>query len=175
MLMKTFTIVVAIVALPLAPARSDAADAAPGKQLYAKECMPCHGQNDAASGPFPLLALQQASGGTPSQRAAQLAVLLAPGSSAAALESGLNDTDRVAVALPYGPNLRGVVGRPAGKFKGFQYSKAFLSALKDVSWSESELDAWITDSQARAPDTIMFYKQKDPQVRRQIIEYLKAN
>ena len=154
MRLKCYAIALATVVAPLPYAYGDDGDIAEGKKLYAKECMPCHGQNDTASRRYPLLALS---------------IPLTPS------EFPRSDANRIAVALPYGPNLRGVVGRPAGTFKGFQYSKAFLNAFRNGTWVESELDAWMTDSQARAPDAIMFYKQKDPRVRRQIIEYLKAN
>jgi cytochrome c2 len=33
---------------------------------------------------------------------------------------------------------------------------------------------WITDPQAWVPGVYMFYKQRDVEVRRKIIEYLKA-
>ena len=82
---------------------------------------------------------------------------------------------RIAVAPPYGPNLRGVYGRPAGTVKGFVYSSAFLKSLKGMEWNDAALDVWITNPQKWVPGVYMFYKQPDAEVRRKIILYLKAN
>ena len=45
-----------------------------------------------------------------------------------------------------GPNLYGVVGRPAGSEEGFKYSEALI-ALKDAGevWTLEDLAAYITD------------------------------
>ena len=86
-----------------------------------------------------------------------------------------SDTVHLAVALPNGPSLRGVVGRPAASFEGFEYSKSILEKLKGVVWSEEKLDRWITNSQAWVPGSFMFYKQPDAETRRKIILYLKEN
>ena len=80
---------------------------------------------------------------------------------------------RLAVALPYGPSLRGVVGRSAGTVQGFSYSRAFREMLKDVVWTRGNLDRWLTNSQLWVPGSRMFYKQPDPDIRRQIITYLE--
>ena len=72
-------------------------------------------------------------------------------------------------------SLRGIVGRLAGTYPEFEYSKAFLKALTGMTWSEGTLDWWIRDTQAWVPGTIMFYKQKDAEVRRKIIMYLASN
>ena len=85
------------------------------------------------------------------------------------------DAVRIAVAPPYGPNLRGVYGRPAGTVAGFVYSDAFLKSLKGMEWNDAALDVWITNPQKWVPGVYMFYKQTDPEVRRKIILYLKAN
>lgn len=82
---------------------------------------------------------------------------------------------QLAFAPPFGPNLRGVVGRPAGTAKDFVYSEPFLKALTGMTWDEGTLDWWIRDTQAWVPGTVMFYRQKDPEIRRKIIAYLKAN
>jgi len=83
--------------------------------------------------------------------------------------------ERLAVAPPYGPPLRGVYGRQAGSVPGFAYSRAFKSILQDVVWDRGTLDVWIMDSQAWVPGSMMFYKQPDPDIRRKIIAYLEAN
>jgi cytochrome c2 len=85
------------------------------------------------------------------------------------------DAMRIAVAPPYGPNLRGIYGRPAGTIQGFVYSSAFLKSLKGMEWNDASLDVWITNPQKWVPGVYMFYKQPDPEVRRKIVLYLKAN
>ena len=82
---------------------------------------------------------------------------------------------RVVLAPPYGPPLRGIYGRPAGSVPGFNYSRAFKRALHGVVWNRDTLDRWITNSQERAPGSLMFYRQPDPEIRRQIIAYLQAH
>ena len=82
---------------------------------------------------------------------------------------------QIAFAPPFGPNLHGVYGRPAGTVKGFDYSKEFMKTLKGMIWNDAALDVWITNPQAWVPGVYMFYKQPDPEIRRKIILYLKAN
>jgi hypothetical protein len=81
----------------------------------------------------------------------------------------------LAFAPPFGPNLKGVYGRPAGSVKDFQYSSVFVKTLKGMEWNDASLDVWITNTQAWVPGVYMFYKQPDAQIRRKIILYLKAN
>lgn len=73
-----------------------------------------------------------------------------------------------------GPNLFGVIGRPAGSLDGFKYSPAFLAGKDGIVWDEASIDHWITDPQAMIPGAIMLYKQTDPDKRRLVIEYLKT-
>jgi cytochrome c2 len=82
-------------------------------------------------------------------------------------------SNQVAVALGYGPQLRGVIGRPAGTVEGFQYSDAFLAKLKGKVWDEAMLEQWIISSQTMVPGTFMFYSQKNADIRRRIIAYLR--
>jgi cytochrome c len=82
--------------------------------------------------------------------------------------------DRLAFAPPFGPHLRGVYMRPAGAVEDFKYSATFMKTLKGMEWNEAALDVWITNPQAWVPGVYMFYKQRDQEVRRKIIEYLKA-
>lgn len=72
-----------------------------------------------------------------------------------------------------GPNLHGVIGRPAGSVEGFKYSPAFQAGKGDIVWDAAALDRWITDPQAMIPGVVMLYKQADPDKRRLIIEYLE--
>ncbi len=48
-----------------------------------------------------------------------------------------------------GPNLYGVIGRTAGTYEGFKYSKS-LAALGEAGlvWDEANLAEWITDPKA---------------------------
>jgi cytochrome c len=72
-----------------------------------------------------------------------------------------------------GPNLHGVVGRPAGAIPVFAHSKEFKTALKGKSWSPELLDKWLENPQKVAKGTYMMYQQPDPAVRTAIIDYLK--
>jgi cytochrome c len=74
-----------------------------------------------------------------------------------------------------GPNLHGVIGRPAGTLKGFKYSAAFLKANAGKPWTPERIDQWITDPQQMAPGTIMLYHQSDADKRQLIIKFLEAN
>ncbi len=73
-----------------------------------------------------------------------------------------------------GPNLYGVVGRVAGIAPHQVYSDGFTKALKHKKWTASRLDKWLEDPQEVAPDSIMMYKQSDPDKRAAIIAYLKT-
>ena len=74
----------------------------------------------------------------------------------------------------YGPPLGGVLGRQAGTYSGYAYSKAFMQKMEGVTWDEARLDAWITSSQTMVPGSFMFYSLKKPDPRSKIILYLKA-
>jgi cytochrome c2 len=134
-----------------------ASDLAEGEALYTAQCKLCHGSLDSKSGhlqsspPLQLALLESAS---------------APGKASDAI---------IAFAPPFGPNLRGVVGRPAGSVEGFTYSNTMLKTLKGMEWTEAALNVWITNPQAWVPGVYMYYKQDDPEIRRKIILYLKAN
>jgi len=148
-------------------------DLAAGEKLYTSQCMVCHGKVTAPPtgwlGPARQTVLRLAM--------LQGAVLDAP--DPMTFESGgphtATDALHLAVAPPYGPNLRGIYGRAAGTFPNFVYSAAFLKALKGMEWNDAALDVWITNPQKWVPGVYMFYKQQDPEVRRKIIHYLKAN
>jgi cytochrome c2 len=124
-----------------------------GRALYRDHCSTCHG----------LIASEGAS----RQRAPTLVrVIMVP---------SVTERERVAIAPPYGPPLRGVYGRPAGTVEGFTYSRAFKKVLQGVVWDHQALDRWITDSQAWVPGSLMFYAQPDADIRRRIIAYLQAH
>jgi cytochrome c2 len=178
------SLIAAVMVLGTAQAQDD--DLTAGEKLYASQCKVCHGLVAPPSGDL-------GPGGSQGQ-VVRLAMQLSPGptmrdvspqltsgwsasatASAAGLTGNPADAVRVAVAPPYGPNLRGVYGRPAGTVEGFVYSSAFLKSLKGMEWNDATLDVWITNPQKWVPGVYMFYKQTDPEVRRKIILYLKAN
>jgi cytochrome c2 len=138
-----------------AAAGAQDADVVEGEKLYVSQCKVCHGDN---------------SGGRAGERAPTGVRWLIAQASGRASDAGV-----LAFAPPFGPNLRGIVGRQAGTVPGFDYSKSFLKALTGMTWTEGTLDWWIRDTQAWVPGTLMFYKQKDAEVRRKIVAYLKAS
>ncbi|HUR44120.1 MAG TPA: c-type cytochrome [Aestuariivirga sp.] len=77
-------------------------------------------------------------------------------------------------ALPrQGPNLHGLLQRKAGTLEGYKYSAGLKAA--GWQWTAEQLDLWLTDPKAMVPNTLMsVYKQKDPDKRKLIIDYLAA-
>jgi cytochrome c len=75
-----------------------------------------------------------------------------------------------------GPNLNGVLGRPAGAVPGFPYSEALLQrARSGLAWTEPALDAFLADPQAVIPGNAMgFFGLRDAQARADLIAYVKA-
>lgn len=71
-----------------------------------------------------------------------------------------------------GPNLYGVVGRPAGARKGFNYTPVFLKVFKGKVWSAELLDQYLTDTQAFTPGTGMTYFQEDNHLRETFIRFM---
>lgn len=82
-----------------------------------------------------------------------------------------------------GPVLRGVVGRAAGSFEGYKYSKSLKAANeKGLVWDEEQLFNWLNgpkdflrayldDQKATSK---MPFKLKDEQKRRDVIAYLAS-
>ncbi len=77
------------------------------------------------------------------------------------------------VALPPGPNLTGVYGRPAGTMPGFYYSTPFRAVASDFVWDDETLDLWLADSQAMIRGSYLRIKVTAPG-RHMIIVYLKS-
>lgn len=71
-----------------------------------------------------------------------------------------------------GPNLNGVVGRPAASLPGFTYSAA-LKASK-LRWDDQTLDAFLAAPMKKVPGTRMPIGTPDPAKRAAIITYLKS-
>ena len=68
--------------------------------------------------------------------------------------------------------LNGIFGRTAGTVEKFKYSKAMKAS--GITWTREQLDAWLTDPKALIPGSVMLYKQKDPEIRQKIIEFVAA-
>ena len=166
-------------------ANAQQGDLAEGEQLYTSQCKICHGSvsavqtSDAVPPHWQLVRLAMQHGGghtrTDASSAMTAAAQTAPASRTALAGADANGREQLAFAPPFGPHLRGVYGRPAGSVEGFQYSSTFMKTLKGMEWNDAALDVWITSPQAWVPGVYMFYKQPDPEVRRKIILYLKAN
>jgi len=82
-----------------------------------------------------------------------------------------------------GPVLNGVVGRGAGSFEGYKYSKSLLAANeKGLVWTSDLIFQWLEDPKAFMrgylddpnAKTKMSFKLKDGQKRRDVIAYLET-
>jgi cytochrome c len=71
-----------------------------------------------------------------------------------------------------GPLHRGVLGRTAGKAKGYDYSPA-LAASKLV-WTRETLQLWLTNPEALIPDQRMNFRVDSAEERAAIISYLAS-
>ncbi len=71
-----------------------------------------------------------------------------------------------------GPNLWKVLGRPAGVIDGFKYSDNLRAS--GLTWDEATLDAWLTNPKKLVPGTIMSYRQRNPDKRKLVIDYLAS-
>ncbi|PTQ11827.1 cytochrome C [Sphingomonas oleivorans] len=71
-----------------------------------------------------------------------------------------------------GPNLYGVVDRPAASLPGFNYSSA-LKATK-LRWDEKALDEFLAAPMKKVPGTRMPIAMPDAAKRAAIIAYLKS-
>ena len=72
-----------------------------------------------------------------------------------------------------GPNLRGVVGRPAASAAGFAYAKPMRES--GIVWTKAELEAYLTNTGARVPGTLMAISGlPKPEDRKAVIDYLES-
>ena len=72
-----------------------------------------------------------------------------------------------------GPNLAGVVGRPAGKLPGYNYSAAMKAST--IRWNDASLSSFIAAPTKVVPGTKMMAPPiTNPQDRADIIAYLKT-
>jgi len=80
--------------------------------------------------------------------------------------TGCHTLDKIKV----GPRLRGVYGRRAGKDPEFMDSDAVKGA--SVTWEESTLDRWLTDTESVIPNNDMTFRLNNADERGDIIAYL---
>lgn len=71
-----------------------------------------------------------------------------------------------------GPNLYGIIGKPAASVPGVSYSAA-LKASK-LKWDEKTLDAFLANPSKKVPGTRMPIGTPDAAKRAAIIAFLKA-
>jgi cytochrome c len=69
-----------------------------------------------------------------------------------------------------GPPLYGIAGRKAGTIEGFKYSAGLKAA--GWEWTPEKLDEWLAFPKKMIRDTIMVYRQNDPEIRTAIVAYL---
>lgn len=77
-----------------------------------------------------------------------------------------------------GPNLYGVVGRPAGAVEGFRYSANLRErAAAGLVWNEENLTAYLRDPKAVLPQGNMSFQgfRDNVQNARDVIAYLRRN
>jgi cytochrome c2 len=180
MLAKTGGATLFMVLIVAMTARAQDHDLAEGEKFYTSQCKICHGsvsQQTGLDAPGPSrpsfrLAMHHAQESTMFDIPVRL-IADPVGAVGDPLVGAAGEP--IAFTVPYGPHLRGVIGRPAGTVEGWRYSSTLLKTLKGMEWTEAALDVWITNTQAWVPGVYMFYKQPDADIRRKIILYLKAN
>lgn len=180
---RTVGIGLLLVMFGVASVKAEEGNLAEGQTLYNKECSVCHGvmSHTKTSGPdlsrrHPVhLAMAPSTG----LSVADFQVPLSTDRIDARADNDLHpghtaSRDVIAVVPIYGPPLKGVIGRVAGTYSGYTYSKAFMQKMEGVVWDEAKLDIWVKSSQTMVPGSYMFYSHKNQDVRGKIIEYLKA-
>jgi cytochrome c len=72
-----------------------------------------------------------------------------------------------------GPSLQGVVGRKAGTFPGFRFSRAMKAAA--IGWDVATLEGYIADPQKAVPGNVMpFSGIPEAKQRTDLIAYLQT-
>jgi len=71
-----------------------------------------------------------------------------------------------------GPNLYGIIGKPAASVPGVSYSAALKGSK--LKWDEKTLDAFLANPSKKVPGTRMPIGTPDPAKRAAIIAFLKA-
>lgn len=75
-------------------------------------------------------------------------------------------------AVSIAPTLRGVIGRPIASVAAFTGYSEGLKAKNGETWSEANLDTFLTAPSAFAPGTLMVKAIADPQQRADVIAYI---
>jgi cytochrome c len=96
----------------------------------------------------------------------------AAGATAFKLRCGVCHTVDSETSGAMGPSLKGVAGRNTATLADFNYSPALKA--KGDSWTDANLDAFLTSPPSYAPGTRMFMAVGDPGDRANIIAYLKS-
>lgn len=98
--------------------------------------------------------------------------LIAAGEAAFAMCTGCHVAESGEASMA-GPNLYGVVGRPAGSLDDFAYSEALAGS--GITWDAAQLDRYIADPTAAVSGTIMSVGAvQDDERRAAIIAYLES-
>ncbi len=72
-----------------------------------------------------------------------------------------------------GPSLQGIVGRKAGTFGGFRYSRAMKGG--NLTWDDKTLEPFLADPQKVVPGNVMpFSGLADAKQRADVIAYLQT-
>lgn len=79
----------------------------------------------------------------------------------------------LAVVLPQGPTLNGIVGRPVGIIEGYSYSKAMRAfAETGAVWDRETLNKFLTNSRKFVKGTVMIVRL-DEDKRTLVLDYLE--
>ena len=98
--------------------------------------------------------------------------LVSQGKAAFAVCAACHSVEAGAASGP-GPNLNGVIGRKAGTAEGFGFTDAMKAS--GVTWTEAELDSFMTDPAAKVAGTSMTAGAvNDPEARKAITAYLAS-
>ncbi|MEM8970479.1 MAG: hypothetical protein AAGD43_00240 [Pseudomonadota bacterium] len=79
----------------------------------------------------------------------------------------------LAVVLPQGPTLNGIIGRPVGIIEGYSYSNAMRAfAETGAVWDRETLDKFLTNSRRFVKGTVMIVKLDEVE-RASVLDYLE--
>ncbi|WP_372623527.1 c-type cytochrome [Falsiroseomonas sp.] len=75
-----------------------------------------------------------------------------------------------------GPNLHGVVGRPAGSIENFRYSASMREVAQGgLTWTPENLDRYLTNPKDLVPrGSMAFAGLRNEQQRKDVIAYLQT-
>lgn len=75
-------------------------------------------------------------------------------------------------AVSIAPTLRGVINRPIASVAAFSGYSAGLKAKSALTWTEANIDTFLSAPDAFAPGTLMTKAISDPQARANVIAYI---